>query len=51
MIKFAVWLGLLGLFLHSGMEFNLYYPALAWPAFFLLGWLWGVEEDQGGALA
>ena len=41
---FAVWLGLLGLFLHSGMEFNLYYPALAWPAFFLLGWLWGLEE-------
>jgi O-antigen ligase len=41
---FAVWLGLLGLFLHSGMEFNLYYPALAWPAFFLLGWLWGGEE-------
>ena len=45
MTKFAVWLGLLGLFLHSGMEFNLYYPALAWPAFFLLGWLLGLEED------
>jgi len=43
-VIFAVWLGLLGLFLHSGMEFNLYYPALAWPAFFLLGWLWGLEE-------
>jgi hypothetical protein len=42
-ISFAVWLGLLGLFLHSGMEFNLYYPGLAWPAFFLLGWLWGGE--------
>jgi O-antigen ligase len=45
MTRFAVWLGLLGLFLHSGMEFNLYYPALAWPAFFLLGWLWGLEEN------
>jgi len=45
MVRFAVWLGLLGLFLHSGMEFNLYYPALAWPAFFLLGWLWGLEEE------
>jgi len=44
MTRFAVWLGLLGLFLHSGMEFNLYYPALAWPSFFLLGWLWGLEE-------
>jgi len=43
--RFAVWLGLLGLFLHSGMEFNLYYPALAWPSFFLLGWLWGLEEE------
>jgi O-antigen ligase len=43
--RFAVWLGLLGLFLHSGMEFNLYYPALAWPSFFLLGWLLGVEEE------
>jgi O-antigen ligase len=44
-IRFAVWLGLLGLSLHSSMEFNLYYPALAWPAFFLLGWLWGLEEE------
>jgi hypothetical protein len=47
MAEFAVWLGLLGLFLHSGMEFNLYYPALAWPAFFLLGWLLGLEESGG----
>jgi hypothetical protein len=45
MVRFAVWLGLLGLFLHSLMEFHLYYPALAWPAFFLLGWLWGLEDD------
>ncbi len=45
MVRFAVWLGLLGLFLHSGMEFNLYYPALAWPSFFLLGWLWGLDEE------
>ncbi|MGA2555317.1 MAG: O-antigen ligase family protein [Verrucomicrobiota bacterium] len=45
MVRFAVWLGLLGLFLHSGMEFNLYYPALAWPSFFLLGWLWGLPEE------
>ena len=44
-VRFAVWLGLLGLFLHSGMEFNLYYPALAWPSFFLLGWLWGLDEE------
>jgi hypothetical protein len=44
-VRFAVWLGLLGLCLHSGMEFNLYYPALAWPAFLLLGWLWGLDEE------
>lgn len=43
--RFAIWHGLLGLFLHSGMEFNLYYPALAWPAFFLFGWLLGLEGD------
>jgi O-antigen ligase len=45
MTRFAVWLGLLGLSLHSGMEFNLYYPALAWPSFFLFGWLFGLEEE------
>lgn len=44
-IRIAVWLGLVGMFLHSGMEFNLYYPALAWPAFFLLGWLLGLPEE------
>jgi hypothetical protein len=45
-IRFAVWLGLVGLSLHSSMEFNLYYPALAWPAFFLLGWLLGLPEER-----
>jgi O-antigen ligase len=44
-VEFSVWLGLLGLYLHSGMEFNLYYPALAWPSFFMLGWLWGLDEE------
>jgi hypothetical protein len=44
-IKFAVWLGFSGLFAHCMMEFHLYYPALAWPAFFLLGWLWSFGED------
>jgi O-antigen ligase len=43
-MNFAVWLGLLGLFLHSTMEFNLYYPAFGWPAFFLLGWLCGQKD-------
>jgi hypothetical protein len=44
--RFAVCLGLLGLFAHETMEFHLYYPALAWPAFFLLGWLWSLDEDS-----
>ena len=34
---FAVWLGLLGLCLHSAVEYHLYIPALAWPMFFLMG--------------
>lgn len=38
-LRFAVWLGLLGWFLHSVVEFNLYVPSLAWISFALLGWL------------
>lgn len=40
--RFAVWLGLLGWSLQGLVEFGLYIPALAWPAFLFLGWLWGV---------
>ena len=36
---FSVWLGVLGWSLQSLFEFGLYIPALAWPAFALLGWL------------
>jgi hypothetical protein len=28
------------------VEFGLYVPALAWPAFTLFGWLWGVAENE-----
>jgi|DewCreStandDraft_4_1066084.scaffolds.fasta_scaffold00013_171 O-antigen ligase len=38
---FFVWLGLLGWAVQSCVEFNLYIPALAWPAFLWLGWLAG----------
>jgi O-antigen ligase len=38
-LYFAIWLGLCGLCLHSMVEFHLYIPALAWPMFFLFGWL------------
>jgi O-antigen ligase len=36
---FMVWLGVLGLCLHSLVDYNLYFPALAWPMFFLMGFL------------
>jgi hypothetical protein len=38
-LSFAVWLGILGLCLHSLVDFHLYVAALAWPMFFLCGWL------------
>lgn len=37
-LAFSVWLGLLGWAMQSLFEFDLYLPALAWPAFSLLGW-------------
>lgn len=36
---FSIWLGVLGWALQGLLEFGLYIPALAWPAFALLGWL------------
>jgi O-antigen ligase len=40
-LAFWVWLGVLGWALQGFVEFGLYLPALAWPAFALLGWLLG----------
>jgi O-antigen ligase len=37
-IDFSLFLGLLGIALHSTVEFHLYIPALAWTFFFLMGW-------------
>ncbi len=45
-VSFAVWLGVLGWGLQSFMEFGLYIPALAWPAFGLMGWLLGSLANQ-----
>jgi hypothetical protein len=28
------------------VEFGLYIPALAWPAFFLVGWLWAAAAPR-----
>ncbi len=38
-LRFGAWLGLLGWAVQSALEFNLYIPAVAWPAFVLFGWL------------
>ncbi len=38
-MRLCAWLGLLGWSLQSFIEFCLYIPALAWPAFTILGWL------------
>jgi O-antigen ligase len=40
-LRFAVWLGVLGWCLQGFVEFGLYIPASAWPAFTFLGWLLG----------
>ncbi len=49
-IRFAAWLGLLGFFLQSLVEFGIYIPALAWTAFSVLGWLWGSLADDARKL-
>ncbi len=40
-LRYAVLLSLTALFAQSLLEFGLYVPAVAWPAFTLLGWLLG----------
>jgi hypothetical protein len=45
-LTFAVWLGVLGWSLQSLVEFGLYIPALAWPAFTFLGWLLGSRQSD-----
>jgi len=45
-VKLAVWLGLLGWALQSLVEFGLYIPAIAWPAFAFMGWLTGQSRNQ-----
>ena len=46
---FTLWLGLLGWSLQSALEFSLYLPALAWPAFTFMGFL--LSTSQGRPLA
>lgn len=49
-MRLAVALGLSGWALHSGIEFVLYIPALAWPAFALLGWLLAAQPPGPGSM-
>jgi len=49
-VTFSIWLGLLGWSLQSLFEFGLYIPALAWPAFALLGWLLAAEINRQSPL-
>jgi hypothetical protein len=44
-VTFGIWLGLLGLALQSLVEFGLYLPAIAFPAFLLLGMLLGQRAN------
>ena len=43
-LRIAMWLGSIGLAIQGFLEFGLYIPGLAWPAFLFLGWLWGSGE-------
>ena len=45
-VKLAVWLGILGWSLQSLVEFGLYIPALAWPAFCFMGWLLAQSQSS-----
>jgi hypothetical protein len=55
-LDLLIWLGLLGWSLQAFIEFGLYIPALAWPAFLFFGVLVGAREvlsagpERAGAL-
>ncbi len=45
-VHVAMRLGLLAWVLHGVVEFGLYIPALAWPAWLMLGWLLALPTNQ-----
>ena len=47
-IRFAVLIGVFGWVAQGFVEFGLYIPAIAWPAFLFMGWLLGsgIEFDN-----
>lgn len=46
-LRFSVWLGLVGWSLQSLLEFGLYIPALAWCGFGWMGWLLATTARPG----
>jgi len=49
-LYFATWLGLLGWSLQGLVEFGLYIPALAWPAFTFMGLLLGTRPKPANSV-
>jgi len=45
-LDLLIWIGLLGWALQAFIEFGLYIPALAWPAFLFIGALWPTNKDS-----
>jgi len=45
LIRFGVLTGVVGWVLQGFVEFGLYIPAIAWPAFLFLGWLLGRANE------
>lgn len=45
-LRFGVWLGLFAWALQALVEFTLYVPSVAWPAFALAGWLLGTTGKR-----
>ncbi|HVM47275.1 MAG TPA: O-antigen ligase family protein [Candidatus Acidoferrum sp.] len=43
-LRFGVWLGVLGWSVQGLVEFGLYIPASAWPAFAFMGWMLGSSQ-------
>jgi hypothetical protein len=50
-VWFAIWLGTLGWALQGLLEFGLYIPGLAWPAFVFMGLLLGKRCRSGRSFA
>jgi O-antigen ligase len=47
MVTKSIWLGLVGWAMQGFVEFGLYIPALAWPAFLFLGYLASLPQGFG----